>query len=262
MNEYYINAIKSFTRQEEKVKRIFCIAFLVMLGWQPSMADVTSGLEEARKSWINAFNSRSNDIRTLYIKPCGLLFNDLFLFGREKVAERLLLATSTIEAAHVLGVSKNDEMDYIEIGYYDTPGSDAKRLYYITAWHNVAPAGEIPQWRRELDVMCPQKSDSTDVPPLEVARRQWEELAMKHDTLALVQHLYAEDATYFNGGRADTGHQAIASRFLDIMTDSSFSIELEPKHVVRVQPEYAFEVGYYTERHKKFRIVRRMFFPP
>ena len=228
------------------MKRIFCIVLFVMLGWQPSMAEVTNKLEEGRNCWIHAFNSRSNDIHTLYIKPSGLLFNDLFLFGQEKVAERLLQATLTIEAIHVLGVFKNDEKDYIEIGYYDTPGSEEKTLYYITAWHNVSLLKDEPQWRRELDVMYPQKGESTDVAPLDVARRRWEERAMKRDFLALVQHLYSEDATYFNSGRADTGHQAIAARFSDIMVDTGFSIELKPKHVVLVQPEYAFEIGYYT----------------
>ena len=88
-----------------------------------------------------------------------------------------------------------------------------------------------------------ESTNNVEIPDeLTTARKKWVRLCNEHNARKLVETLYTEDAIYYNRGRVLNGHEQL-SREYSYMNDTSYTLQLNPKHVEMVREDLVFEIG-------------------
>ena len=227
------------------MKRLFIIILFCLFHWQPSLAGVTEELEELRSQWIEAINSRSNDIQSLYRDDSVVFSEGQFLSGKEQISEYFSQSTIKIHSAEVIKTYKNLRNRYFETGTYKTENSKENSIHYVTIWFQNSSSTGQPRWLRELDIMYFQKGGNADIDTLDVARSQWNKLAMRRSASRMIKSLYTENAIYINKREVYNGRPSIITEYSTYI-DSGYAVKLRPKHTVIVKPDITIDVGKYN----------------
>lgn len=229
------------------MKHLFIISLFplfFLFYWQPSMAGVTDELEELRGRWIEAVNSRSNDIQSLYREDSVVFGEGVFLFGKEQIVRHFSQSTTMIHSADVIKTYKNFNNRYFQTGIYKTRGSEEKMIHYVTIWFRNSSANDQPRWLRELDVMYIQEGENADSDTLGAARKQWNKLATRRSASRMIKSLYTEDAIYIAKREVYNGRPSIISEYSTYI-DSGYAVKLFLKRSVVVKPGIAIDTGKY-----------------
>ena len=199
-------------------------------------------MEPERNKWISAFNTSSDSITELYSEKSGLLFNNEFVFERERIAWVLKNRDNhkwSIRTVYEKKIFKHNEKKYIELGLFETDNKENLFLAYITAWQY-----DSDKWFRDLDVLIPKIKNDDNLSELDNPRTKWVEHANAHDPEKLINSVYTENAVYLSNGKPELGRENIIRRY-SYMSKEDFKIDLEKKHQLMVQPGLVFETGLY-----------------
>jgi hypothetical protein len=227
------------------MKPILATIIFILLSFQTCIADVDSELKEARGRWIEAFNNRSSDIHSQYIKSGGLFLNDQLYVDRAEIAGQLANINSTIQDVEVLRTLKTSNKRYFEIGSYDVVGEIDDKIIYATVWLKVSGSENGPQWVKEFDVLYPNNGGNTDTSSLDAAIKKWDKWVHKKSALQFTKRMYVDDAVYFTKGYPNLGRRAIEREYGGYVEYAGFYLRMSPKGKVIFQPGRAFDIGSY-----------------
>ncbi|MDC8002490.1 hypothetical protein POV27_00370 [Aureisphaera galaxeae] len=133
-------------------------------------------------------------------------------------------------------IAVHDKMHY-EIGSFQTENGD--KFAQVIIWVGNSDAEQ--KILEAVYAVSPNK-DTEVLDKITKARNKWVKLCNKHDAEKLVSELYTDDAIYYNRGRILRGHGPLSTEY-SYMNSSSYSLQLNPKHVEVVNENIVFEVG-------------------
>ncbi len=221
------------------------IMFMVVVN-QPGMADVERELKEARESWVEAFNSQSNNINKHYFKLGGLFLNDQLYVDRAEISEQLTGINSTIQNIEVLRTLKTSKKRYFETGTYNVDGDNGEKMIYATVWKKTSGSdNDGRKWVKEFDVLYPQKGGGTDTTSLDASIKKWDKWVHKKSALQFTKRMYADDAVYFIKGSPVSGRSAIKNEYSSYIELPAFYLRLSPKEKIIFQQDRAIDIGSY-----------------
>ena len=227
------------------MKHLFIIILFSLFHWQTSLAGVSEELGELRIQWIEAFNSRSNDIQSLYRDDSVVFSENIFLSGKEQITEYFSQSATKIRNAEVIKTYKKHSNRHFETGIYKTEDSEESTIHYVTIWLQTTNSTGPPRWLKELDVMYFQEGENTDSDTLDVAQSQWNKLATRRSASRMIKSLYTENAIYINERKVYNGRPSIITEYSTYI-DSGYAVKLWPKRTVIVKPDVAIDIGKYN----------------
>lgn len=205
-----------------------------------SKGDILLELDMINKKWTHAICTREIDITNYYIES-ALLFYELnpYINGLTGIKKQYgaSFVNSTIKEFYVdyrVQLIENPDIAY-ETGHFTL--NNLVEYQYLFVWNRIDG-----KWFHEVDAYAKKSSHVEENLKINDARREWVKLANEHSALNLAKCLYNKDFVYYNRGMIYEGYENLANAY-SYMDDIDFDINLEKNSLVMVKPDFAYEIG-------------------
>ena len=188
--------------------------------------------------WMDRVNSNSDSLQILYT-PNAIKINqqgEIFR-GPTVIADRVRsnnFMVDSIFSSEVVMANSSNTYEY-EIGHFWT--SNNKSYDHLIIWN----LGSKPK-QRELEFIAESTSTKAYLEEINNRRADWMTICNNHNAKKLVEHLYTDNAIYYNHKPPMVGKTMITQEY-QYMNKDDYQLMLEPIFFQSVTNELAFEIG-------------------
>lgn len=202
------------------------------------LALATCQAQTSASGWTEAFNMRSEKLRTHYVEEPVLVsaIEAPILKGINEWASFCadLLGGQVTEVVSLGRVAASPTVDYEILKMRATTGGYAQ----LVVWKET---GDKKQ--REVEVLARYGSSSAGVAAeIDEARQRWIELCNSHQPAALVSAMYTAKAMYYNHRPLEQGTESITREYA-YMANPKYSLQLTPLISEVIHDRLVFEIG-------------------
>jgi hypothetical protein len=226
------------------MKSFFITALLTFISFQAySQPDVTS----IQNDWISSVNKGESFQQLLFPKGYLFYFDGNTTFSSQKNPVDNFAINGKLADYQQIKQFEHDQFRFLTLADVSL---DQKEYSLLTGWKKTET-----KWSKEIDILLTQTSDSnvsnSVKQQLNNERKEWVELANRHDPADHIRTSYTKDAVYFSNGMRSDGHSGITERYA-YMKNPNYQVDLEAAYLRQTSDTQIIEVGrYFTGKERR-----------